>query len=201
MPNNEFDLKTSLTTRKQLLDWLVDHGWPEIHRIADLLTQSLRRGGAVFSCGNGGSASQAEHFAAELAGRYNLDRKSLPVFALSTNSASVTAITNDYGFSEMFARQLEGIGKDGDCLLALSTSGDSKNIIRACQVASSKSMRVFGLTGKSGGLLAAECDRTIRIPETDTARIQEMHLVILHLICQYIEEQLFSPEPAKKQTV
>ncbi|MEJ2722346.1 MAG: SIS domain-containing protein [bacterium] len=186
--------------RKKLLDWFAASGWSEMIRMADAMADALRVGGAVFSCGNGGSASQAEHFAAELAGRYKLDRKSLPVFALSTNSASVTAIANDYGYSEMFARQLEGIGKRGDCLLALSTSGESKNIIRVCQVAKNKGMKVFGLTGQTGGSMAGECDETIKIPETDTAKIQEMHLVTLHLTCQYIEDKLFSPRTSKKQT-
>jgi D-sedoheptulose 7-phosphate isomerase len=186
--------------RKDLLDWLAGSGWSGMRVIIDSMADSLEAGGAVFSCGNGGSASQAEHFAAELAGRYKLDRKSLPVFALSTNSASVTAISNDFGYAEMFARQIEGIGKSGDCLLALSTSGNSKNIIRACQVARDKGMRVFGLTGKTGGDMAAECDATIKIPETDTAKIQEMHLVTLHLTCQYIEEKLFSPQSSNEQT-
>jgi len=183
--------------RKELLDWFAETGWSGVRDMAESMAGSLAAGGAVFSCGNGGSASQAEHFAAELAGRYKLDRKSLPVFALSTNSASVTAISNDYGYSEMFARQIEGIGKKGDCLLALSTSGNSKNIIRVCRVARSKGMVVFGLTGKTGGVMADECDQTIKIPETDTAKIQEMHLVTLHLTCQYIEEKLFSAQPSK----
>lgn len=195
MANNEFDPGSLLSGRKKQLDWLGDRGWPDVRRIADGLTESLRGGGAVFSCGNGGSASQAEHFAAELAGRYKLDRKSLPVFALSTNTASVTAISNDFGFAEMFARQIEGIGKQGDSLVALSTSGDSENIIRACQVARGKGMSVFGLTGRSGGAMAQRCDGIIKIPETDTAMIQEMHLVALHLICQYIEEKIFAPVP------
>ncbi|UCH83827.1 MAG: SIS domain-containing protein [Candidatus Latescibacterota bacterium] len=222
MPDNQFDPRTSVAGRKKveapdvagrekvkapdvagrkdLLDWLAESGWSGIRDMADSMAESLAVGGAVFSCGNGGSASQAEHFAAELAGRYKLDRKSLPVFALSTNSASVTAISNDFGYTEMFARQIEGIGKQGDCLLALSTSGNSKNIIRVCQVAREKGMNVFGFTGKTGGNMVSECDATIKIPETDTAKIQEMHLVALHLTCQYIEDKLFSPKPTKEKT-
>jgi D-sedoheptulose 7-phosphate isomerase len=192
LENDTFDAGSLLSGRRRLLDWLSETGLAEIRRMADPLADSLRDAGAVFSCGNGGSASQAEHFAAELAGRYKLDRKSLPVFALSTNTASVTAISNDFGFEEMFARQIEGIGKKGDCLVALSTSGGSPNIIRACQMAREKGMKVYGLTGKTGGGMVDECDALIRIPDTDTALIQEMHLVILHLICQYIEEKIFA---------
>jgi D-sedoheptulose 7-phosphate isomerase len=145
----------------------------------------------VFSCGNGGSASQAEHFAAELAGRYKLDRKSLPVFALSTNTASLTAIANDFGFSEMFARQIEGIGKNGDCLVAMSTSGNSANVVRACRVARSKGMKVLGFGGETGGEMAAECDALVRVPEKDAALIQEIHMIAIHLVCQHVENALF----------
>jgi D-sedoheptulose 7-phosphate isomerase len=194
---NGFDFTSSIESRKGLLEWLEERGWPEVRRVAAELAESLRKGGAVFSCGNGGSASQAEHFAAELSGRFKLDRKSLPVFALSTNTASVTAISNDFGFAEMFARQIEGIGKTGDCLVALSTSGESKNIVRACETARHKGMMVISLTGRSGGSLAGVSDRVIRVPDTDTARIQEMHLLILHLACQMIEESLFAPRTAE----
>jgi D-sedoheptulose 7-phosphate isomerase len=193
LSKNEFDLNSLIAVRRELLDWLGGGGWDEIRRIADALVESLGRGGAVFSCGNGGSASQAEHFAAELAGRYKLDRKSLPVFALSTNTASLTAISNDFGFSEMFARQIEGIGKKGDCLVAMSTSGNSSNVVRACSVARSKGMKVLGLGGKTGGAMAAECDALVKVPETDAALIQEMHMVAIHLVCQHVEDTLFTP--------
>ena len=169
MPNNESRGIPLVETRRRLLDWLFEEGWTDIRRIAVELTERLRLGGAVFTCGNGGSASQAEHLAAELAGRYKLDRKSLPVFALSTNTASVTAISNDFGFSEMFARQIEGIGREGDCLVALSTSGNSVNIVRACRMARSKGMKVLGLTGKTGGAMAAECEAVLKIPEMGAA--------------------------------
>jgi D-sedoheptulose 7-phosphate isomerase len=195
--DNESELNSSIETRKRLLDWLLDRGGAHVCSVADELAEGLRRGGAVFTCGNGGSASQAEHFAAELAGRYKLDRKSLPVFALSTNTASVTAISNDFGFSEMFARQIDGMGKQGDCLVALSTSGNSANVVRACAVARAKGMKVIGLTGETGGAMAGACDAVVKIPETDTARIQEMHMVVIHLICQRVEETLFAAQNVK----
>ena len=197
MPDKESEFTSSIDTRKRLLDWLAGPGRADVRRVAGELAASLGRGCAVFTCGNGGSASQAEHLAAELAGRYKLDRKSLPVFALSTNTASVTAIANDFGFSEMFARQIDGIGKKGDCLVALSTSGNSVNVVRACGVARSKGMKVIGLTGESGGAMAAACDALVRIPETDTARIQEMHMVVIHVICQHVEEALFATQNVK----
>jgi D-sedoheptulose 7-phosphate isomerase len=193
MAKKELDANSSIVARRRLLDWLADRGMPEVRGLARAITDGLRGGGAVFTCGNGGSASQAEHLAAELAGRYKLDRKSLPVFALSTNTASLTAISNDFGFAEMFARQIEGIGKRGDCLVAMSTSGNSANIVRACRVARSKDMRVLGLTGKTGGEMAAECHAVLRVPESDTALIQEMHMIAIHLICHHVEDALFAP--------
>jgi phosphoheptose isomerase len=190
---NELDQASSIAARRRLLDWVGGPGWNEIRSVGDSLVASLARGGAVFACGNGGSASQAEHFAAELAGRYKLDRKSLPVFALSTNTASLTAISNDFGFAEMFARQIEGIGKPGDCLVAMSTSGNSANVVRACRVARSKEMKVLAFGGKTGGEMAAECDAVVRVPETDAALIQEIHMIAIHLVCQHVEETLFGP--------
>lgn len=190
---NELDQASSIAARRRLLDWVGGPGWNEIRSVGDSLVESLARGGAVFACGNGGSASQAEHFTAELAGRYKLDRKSLPVFALSTNTASLTAISNDFGFAEMFARQIEGIGKPGDCLVAMSTSGNSANVVRACRVARSKGMKVLALGGKTGGEMAAECDALVRVPEIDAALIQEIHMIAIHLVCQHVEETLFGP--------
>ncbi len=198
MAKNEIDLKSSIAVRKKLLDWLAEKGKPEVRNLSDALTEGLRGGGAVFTCGNGGSASQAEHLAAELAGRFKLDRKSLPVFALSTNTASLTAISNDFGFAEMFARQIEGIGKRGDCLVAMSTSGNSANIVRACRMARSKEMKVLGLTGKTGGEMAAECNALLRVPESDTALIQEVHMVVIHLICHHVEDALFASHTKKR---
>jgi phosphoheptose isomerase len=190
-PRNETELSSVMAVRRRLLEWVGGPGWSEVRGIADSLVESLARGGAVFSCGNGGSASQAEHFAAELAGRYKLDRKSLPVFSLATNTASLTAISNDFGFAEMFARQIEGIGKPGDCLVAMSTSGNSANVVRACRVARSKGMKVLALGGGTGGEMAGECDALLRVPETDAALIQEIHMIAIHLICHYVEETLF----------
>jgi D-sedoheptulose 7-phosphate isomerase len=167
---------------------------PVIETIAAELAGCLAAGGTVFACGNGGSASQAEHFAGELLGRFTLDRKALPVFALSQNSAVVTAVANDTTYAQVYSRQIEGLGSTGDCLLALSTSGNSDNVIEACKAARRNGMRVISLTGRGGGLLGPNSDITLDIPSTNTARIQEMHLVVLHLLCQIVEERLFAAE-------
>ncbi|NIM19656.1 MAG: SIS domain-containing protein [Candidatus Latescibacteria bacterium] len=163
--------------------------------ISQALMDCFEKGGSVFACGNGGSATQAAHFAAELVGRYNkMDKRSLPAFALGENSAIVTALSNDYTFSDVFARQLEGLGKQGDCLIALSTSGNSENVLRACRVAKKKGMRVFAFTGRGGGQVAQLCEALLMFPENDTPRIQEAHLIALHTICQLIERKLLSQE-------
>jgi D-sedoheptulose 7-phosphate isomerase len=194
-PNESFD------ARRRVLGWLEEQVAGDIKSIADSLTRCLKKGGTVFACGNGGSASQAEHFVAELAGRFKMDRKALPAHALSINSSTVTAVSNDYGFSQVFARQLDGAARSGDCLVALSTSGMSENVVNACQKARQLGMRVFALTGEKNGPISSESDVALKVPDTDTARIQENHLVALHLICQMVEESMFSPAPARPQKV
>jgi D-sedoheptulose 7-phosphate isomerase len=191
--DNERATKGDFEKRKELLEWAGEKAFSKIEAMAAGMVERLSRGGSVFACGNGGSASQAEHFAAELAGRFKQDRKSLSAWALSINSSSVTAIANDYGFSEIFARQLEGIATEKDCLLALSTSGNSENVVKACQVAKRGGMRIYAMTGHGGGLLAGNSDLTLEVPDTDAARIQEIHLLAVHLICQIVEERMFSP--------
>lgn len=194
------DLRASLEKRRQLLDWFADEGIGVVMSVADALTECLNNGGTVFACGNGGSASQAEHFAAELIGRFKMKRSPLRALALSTNSSIVTAVSNDFGFSTIFSRQLEGVAKQGDALIAISTSGDSENVVRACRVGKQLGMGVFALTGKRGGLVSAESDLILRVPDTDTARIQEIHLVGLHLVCRMVEENIFSPVPTRTQS-
>jgi D-sedoheptulose 7-phosphate isomerase len=193
------ELQTSMDERRRLLEWLAGEGLGVVTSMADAVAQSLKGGGTVFACGNGGSASQAEHFAAELVGRFKMNRKALPAFALSTNTSIMTAVSNDYGFSTVFARQLEGAAKTGDVLVAISTSGDSENIVRACKAAKQIGVGVFTFTGKRGGLVAADSDVILRVPDTDTARIQEIHLIALHLVCRLVEEAVFSPASTRTQ--
>lgn len=172
-----------------------------IGRMAEGISKCFLRGGVVFACGNGGSASQAEHFAGELLGRFGKDRRPLAACALSQNAASLTAISNDYSYSWVYARQIEGLGKRGDCLLVLSTSGESENIVQACRAAKSIGMRVFALTGEVGGRVASESHIVLRVPDSNTARIQEVHLVALHMICELVEQRFFSPAPHKEEKV
>lgn len=185
--------------RKRLLGWLEKEAGGTIDKIVDGLTKCLRSGGAVFACGNGGSASQAEHFAAELTGRFKMDRKPLRAYAVSTNSSTLTAVSNDYGFSEVFSRQIEGAAAEGDCLVAITTSGSSQNVVNACRKARGMSVKVFTFTGGSGGPVVDDSDVVLRVPDDDTARIQEIHLTALHLICQMVEEEMFSTKPTRSQ--
>lgn len=141
--------------------------------------------------GNGGSAADAQHIAAELVGRYGFDRPSIPSLALTTDSSNLTAIGNDYGYDQIFSRQLEGMGVEGDLFIGISTSGNSKNIIKAFEVAKSKKITTIALTGRDGGEMAQIADLSIIVPSNVTARIQESHILIGHIICDIIEKELF----------
>lgn len=154
------------------------------------IASALKSGRKVLLFGNGGSASQSSHLAAEFVGRFQHDRPSLPALALNDNTAAVTAIGNDYAFHEIFARQIAGLGQTGDIAIGLSTSGTSPNILEACRRAKAKGLVVIGLTGSSGGELAALCDICCCVPSASTARIQEAHLLIGHILCQLVDVQL-----------
>jgi D-sedoheptulose 7-phosphate isomerase len=156
--------------------------------------ESLRSGGTLFTCGNGGSAADAQHIAAELSGRFYLDRAGLAAVALSVNTSAITAIGNDYGYEDVFARQLDGIGKKGDVLLALTTSGSSANVLRAVERARSLEMTVVGLTGAGGRDFAKQCDLALVVPSEDVARIQETHICAGHLVCQLVEAAIFGQQ-------
>lgn len=162
-----------------------------IRDIAETCSQSLCDGKKIMFCGNGGSAADAQHLAAELSGKFYFDRKPLAAEALSVNTSFLTAVSNDYSFEEVYARMVEGSGNESDVLIGLSTSGNSENVIRAFQVAHKKGIITVGLTGESGGKLAILSDFIIRVPSSDTPRIQESHILIGHIICEIIEENLF----------
>jgi D-sedoheptulose 7-phosphate isomerase len=155
------------------------------------LTQALKSGHKVLFCGNGGSAADAQHLAAELSGKFYMDRPALPAEACHVNSSFVTAVSNDYGFNKAFARYIEGFGQMGDILVAISTSGNSENILEAIQTAREKGMKVIGLTGQTGGKMKEVCDLLINIPSSDTPRIQELHITIGHIICELTEKMIF----------
>lgn len=154
------------------------------------IVQSIRAGGKIMLCGNGGSAADSQHIAAELTGRFIRDRIPLPALALSTDTSALTCIGNDYSFAEVFSRQLFALGKSGDCLLAISTSGNSANVIKAVEAAHELGIRTIGLLGRDGGALGALCEHNITVPSNITARIQEAHILIGHTICGGVEQGL-----------
>lgn len=162
----------------------------EIASAGELCGHALVKGHRIFLCGNGGSAADAQHIAAELIGRFVNDRRALPAIALTTDTSALTAIGNDYGYDEVFSRQVEGLCREGDVLIAISTSGNSGNVLKAVDTAHRAGASVIGLSGKSGGALDAKCDVSLVVPSDVTARIQEMHIVIGHLICALVEEHL-----------
>jgi len=156
----------------------------------DAVTSTLKGGGKVIFCGNGGSAADAQHLAAELVGRYQMDRPPFAALALTVDTSALTAIANDYAFDEVFARQLRGIGQAKDVLIALSTSGNSGNVLRAIEAARESGIGTIGLTGQSGGAMRQLCDICICVPSERTNHIQEMHIAIGHMICGAVERRL-----------
>ena len=160
---------------------------PAVEQTAAACIASLRAGGTVWTCGNGGSAAEAQHFAAELVGRYKRERDALRAVCLSDNVATLTSVSNDYQYADVFARQVQGMAKRGDVLLAFSTSGNSENILRAAVAARTVGVTVIGLTGAGGGKLAAASDIVISVPDQDTPLIQEVHLAVVHVLCDLIE--------------
>lgn len=159
--------------------------------IANAITSCYKNGGKVLFCGNGGSAADAQHLAAELSGRFYFDRPPLDAEALHVNSSYVTAVANDYSYDEIYSRYVNGVGKKGDVLIGISTSGNSENILRALKVAKSKGMVTVAMTGKSGGKMKDVVDYLLNVPSTDTPRIQEAHILLGHIFCQIVEEDLF----------
>ena len=180
----------SIETKQTARDALAGN----IARAIELAVETLRGGRKILSCGNGGSAADAQHFAAELVCRFECERPALPAIALTTDSSTLTATANDYHYDQVFARQVEALGQAGDCLLAISTSGNSANVVRAIELAHQKNMRVIALTGRDGGKMATcleNGDVEIRVPADNTARIQEVHLLSIHCLCHQIDHILF----------
>ena len=164
----------------------------EIRSAVNQIVSSIKSGNKIIFCGNGGSASDAQHLATELIGRYRNDRPSLPGIAITTDTSALTAIGNDYGFDNIFSRQLEGIGKSGDTLVAISTSGNSKNIIKAVQLAKDIGINVIGFTGKNESELSKICDICVHAQDIKTNHIQEMHIATGQLICELVEKEIFN---------
>ena len=166
---------------------------PSISAAARLMTRSLLEDGKILSCGNGGSAADAQHFSSELLNRFELERPGLPAVALTTDSSTLTSIANDYSFVEVFAKQVRALGHPGDVLLAISTSGNSENVVRAIRAAHERGLHVVALTGRDGGNVAASLkpdDIEIRVPAERTCRVQEVHLLAIHCLCDLIDCEL-----------
>ena len=170
-----------------------------IQMAGEAMVGSLLNDGKILSCGNGGSAGDAQHFSAELLNRFEKERPGLPAIAITTDSSTLTAIANDYSYNEIFSKQVSALGQSNDVLLAISTSGNSSNVMEAMKAAHERDMKIVALTGRDGGamadLLSAE-DTEIRVPADRTARIQEVHLVVIHCLCDYIDTKLFGGDDA-----
>ena len=163
-----------------------------VDEVASLIVAALKQGNRIYFCGNGGSAADAQHLAAEFSGRFYIDRDALPAEALHCNTSYITAVGNDYGYDMVYARLIKGIGNKGDFLIGLSTSGNSTNIIKAFEVAREKGIITVGFTGETGGKMKTLCDHLLNVPSSDTPRIQESHIMLGHIICQLVEELYFA---------
>ncbi len=183
------NLLTAISLKQQLLE--DEQLLTKISEMARLLIGCYKAGGKVLFCGNGGSAADAQHLASELSGKYYYDRPPLFAAALHANTSHLTAVANDYSYEEVFSRLTEAMGREGDVLVGLSTSGDSPNVVRALLTAKAKGMATIGLTGRGGGKMKPICDCLIQIPSTDTPRIQECHILIGHTVCELVEANLF----------
>ena len=183
----------SIETKTRAMDVL----GPSIEQASQLMVNALLNERKILSCGNGGSAGDAQHFSSELLNRFERERPSLPAIALTTDSSTITSIANDYSYEEVFSKQIRALGQSGDVLLAISTSGNSANVMQAIQAAHDRDMLVVALTGRDGGAMTSLLlpdDVEIRVPARSTARIQEVHLLAIHCLCDLIDRQLFGSE-------
>ena len=182
-------IQASIDTKEQILQ--NEELLSIIEKIVDAITNAFKTGNRVYFCGNGGSAADAQHLAAEFSGRFYTDRKALPAEALHCNTSYLTAVANDYGYDVVYSRMIDGIGQKGDVLVGLSTSGNSANIIKAFETAREKEMTTVAFTGLTGGQMKSVSDYLINIPSADTPRIQESHIMVGHIICQLVEEKIY----------
>ncbi|NLY15396.1 MAG: phosphoheptose isomerase [Gammaproteobacteria bacterium] len=185
--------QASIDTKQQALQALPG----AIEQASLLMVNALLSDNKILSCGNGGSAGDAQHFSSEMLNRFERERPSLPALALTTDSSTITSIANDYSYEEVFSKQIRALGQQGDILLAISTSGNSANVVQAIHAAHDRNMKVIALTGRDGGCMAPLLqpdDVEIRVPSSVTARIQEVHLLVIHCLCDLIDRQLFGSE-------
>ena len=200
--NGVYNMNFSAGNARELIDGRFLEHEKLVHRVmgskklmkdledaAGLMKMTLLSGNKIMFCGNGGSAADAQHLAAELIGRFQKERRSLASIALTTDTSILTAVANDYGYDEVFARQVEGLGRSGDVLIGISTSGNSANVVKAALKARDTGMHTIAFTGEGGGKLKDICDITFAVPSKVTARIQEMHIMVGHIICELVEEE------------
>ncbi|WP_066351160.1 D-sedoheptulose 7-phosphate isomerase [Aliarcobacter skirrowii] len=169
---------------------VINHMEPLLAEASQLVVETLRNGNKILICGNGGSAADAQHIAAELTGRYKTERRGLPGIALTTDTSALTAIGNDYGYDRVFDRQVESLANKGDLVIGISTSGNSKNVVNALKLGKKLGCKTLGLSGRDGGAMNEVCDINLVVPSNNTPRIQEMHILFGHTICQIIDNEL-----------
>jgi D-sedoheptulose 7-phosphate isomerase len=182
-------IQSSIETKQKLFE--DEEFQAKIREVVNIIVTAFKNGNRVYFCGNGGSAADAQHLAAEFSGRFYTDRKALPAEALHCNTSYITAVANDYSYDVVYSRIIEGIGNKGDVLVGLSTSGNSQNILNAFDAARSNGMITIAFTGLTGGQMKMSADYLLNIPSTDTPRIQESHIMVGHIICQLVEEMIF----------
>lgn len=192
-------IRSSIETTRNTMDALLADTalLSDVERTGLLCVEALKQQHKLLLCGNGGSAADSQHIAAELVSRLNYDRPGLAAVALTTDTSALTAIGNDYGYDRVFARQIEAIGQNGDVLIAISTSGNSPNVLSALETAKKTGIKTIGMTGKSGGKMNGLCDITLKMPSSCTPNIQECHIMLGHIICQIIEDTIFGAEYGK----
>jgi D-sedoheptulose 7-phosphate isomerase len=181
-------ITASLREHLETVQSLLERKLPDIERAGQLICSTLRDGRKILICGNGGSAADAQHIAAELVGRYEQPRRSWPAIALTTDTSALTALSNDFGYVEVFARQVAGLGVAGDLLIAISTSGQSPNVLKAAEAARELGCKIIGMTGESAEPLASLCDVCVAVPSRRTSRAQEAHITIAHLWCEMVDQ-------------
>jgi len=187
-------IQAALDEHLRLLAWVRDHGAAPVEAAVGALVLALQGGGKVLLFGNGGSAADAQHIAAELVGRYKVERRGLPAIALTTDTSALTAIANDYGYDRVFARQVEALSAPGDAVVGISTSGNSPSVVEAIAVAARRGCTTLALTGRDGGKLGHMVDVHLNVPHDDTARVQEAHITLGHILCELVERAMSPPE-------
>ncbi|MFZ4856820.1 MAG: D-sedoheptulose 7-phosphate isomerase [Desulfuromonadaceae bacterium] len=186
------EITTQLAAHRDVIARIEQEMSPRIAEMATLLVETFTRGGKLLVMGNGGSAADAQHFVAEIVGRFKMERRALPAVALSTDTSILTAIGNDYGFDKVFSRQIEALAATGDMVVGISTSGNSPNVLQALELAREMGCRTVGLLGKDGGSIRECCDLALVVPTDDTPRIQEGHITIIHIVCDLLEKTMFT---------